>query len=587
MESNWNHHRRSSSECSIDVDNIASGNGSTSSEPLDRISPCPTMSSNTLTSGKSESDSCQLAETGNSKQNKALSLFATKFFDEKIPLKKKLKWLKRVATVKNDGTVQFEVPGGIKPLNLDNVPEVSTHELSNEESVLEETPDLRPLQIVMLIVGTRGDVQPFIAIGKQLQEHGHRVRLATHSNFKDFVMTAGLEFYPLGGDPKVLAGYMVKNKGFLPSGPSEIHIQRSQIKDIIFSLYPACKEADPDTQVPFNAEAIIANPPAYGHIHVAEALKIPIHIIFTMPWTPTSEFPHPLSRVKQSVGYRLSYQIVDALIWLGIRDMINEFRKKRLKLRPVTYLRGSYSSPLDVPYAYIWSPHLVPKPKDWGPKIDVVGFCFLDLASSYHPPESLVEWLEEGEKPIYIGFGSLPVQEPEKMTGIIVEALQMTGQRGIINKGWGGLGNMEDPPKSIYLLDNCPHDWLFPRCSAVVHHGGAGTTAAGLKAACPTTVVPFFGDQPFWGERVHARGVGPAPIPVDDFCLDRLVEAIDFMMKHEVKDRAKELAKDMENEDGVSGAVQAFYKHFTPVNSEPEHKPVTRRKSHHSLSLGR
>ncbi|QHO34560.1 Sterol 3-beta-glucosyltransferase [Arachis hypogaea] len=274
------------------------------------------------------------------------------------------------------------------------------------------------------------------------------------------------------------------------------------------SIRPACNSADPDTHVAFNADAIIANPPAYGHIHVAEFLKVPLHIFFTMPWTPTYEFPHPLSRVKQQMAYRLSYQIVNSLIWLGIRDLINEFRKKKLKLRPITYLSGSYTSPPNMPYGYIWSPYLVPKPKDWGPNIDVVGFCFLNLASDYEPPISLLEWLEEGEKegkkPIYIGFGSL------------------------------------------------------------VHHGGAGTTAVGLRAACPTIIVPFFGDQPFWGERVHAKGVGRAPIPVDEFTLGKLVNAINYMLKPEVKRNAEELADAMKHEDGVAGAVAAFYKHYHP-----------------------
>lgn len=461
----------------------------------------------------------------------SFAAMAAKFLDDNIPLKKKLKWLNRHAIVKDDGVVHFEVPEDSKPHTFD----FRTGDVSNgagRDIRIDETiaiQDLPPLQIAMLIVGTRGDVQPFIAIGKRLQGDGHRVRLATHSNFKEFVLSAGLEFYPLGGDPKVLAGYMVKNKGFLPSAPSEVPIQREQIKDIIFSLLRACTETDPETNVPFKVDAIIANPPAYGHVHVAEGLNVPIHIFFTMPWTPTSEFPHPLSRVKHQVGYRLSYHIVDALIWLGIRDMINEFRKKNLKLRPASYLSGSYSASSQVPHGYLWSPHLVPKPKDWGPNIDVVGFCFLDLASNYVPPDLLVTWLQDGRKPIYIGFGSLPVQEPEKMTQIIVKALESTGQRGIINKGWGGLGDLTEPKDFVYSLDNCPHDWLFPRCASVVHHGGAGTTAAGLKAACPTTIVPFFGDQPFWGERVHARGIGPPPIPIEEFSLDKLIDAIQFM----------------------------------------------------------
>ncbi|KAI6694477.1 hypothetical protein NL676_022187 [Syzygium grande] len=503
---------------------------------------------------------------------------AAQIFDDKIPVQQKLQLLSRLATVK-DGTVEIEVPVDVQAQSLDVRPKDACDEAVDDEPL--DAMDLQcipPLQIVILIVGTRGDVQPFVAIGKRLQDYGHRVRLATHANFKEFVLTSGLEFFPLGGDPKVLANYMVKNKGFLPSGPSEIPIQRNQMKEIIYSLLPACKDPDIDSGIPFKADAIIANPPAYGHTHVAEHLKVPLHIFFTMPWTPTSEFPHPLSRVKQQAGYRLSYQIVDSLIWLGIRDMINDVRKKKLKLRPVTYLSGSQGSDSDVPHGYIWSPHLVPKPKDWGPKVDVVGFCFLDLASNYQPPEPLVKWLQAGEKPIYIGFGSLPVQEPEKMTQIIVTALEETGQRGIINKGWGGLGNLAEPKDFIYLLDNCPHDWLFLQCKAVVHHGGAGTTAAGLKAACPTTIVPFFGDQPFWGERVHARGVGPLPIPVEEFSLPKLVDAIKFMLDPKVKERAVELAKDMENEDGVTGAVKAFFKHLpprTPVQEpEPPHSSI-------------
>ncbi|XP_041003002.1 sterol 3-beta-glucosyltransferase UGT80A2-like isoform X2 [Juglans microcarpa x Juglans regia] len=599
--------RRSDTETSLEVSveierDIAGGSGSDSEEVESKEvgnvgylnnggSSSPGVASknvsevNTLPAGVSHIDKLESkgqgqiklerSKTERQRHNNIRAEEAAQIFDAKVPVQQKLKLLKRMATVKDDGTVEFEVPADVEPQVLAAGSIDACNEAVDDETLdATDLPYIPPLQIVMLIVGTRGDVQPFVAIGKRLQDYGHRVRLATHSNFKDFVLTAGLEFYPLGGDPKVLAGYMVKNKGFLPSGPSEIPVQRNQMKEIIYSLLPACKDPDMDCGIPFKADAIIANPPAYGHIHVAEALKVPIHIFFTMPWTPTSEFPHPLSRVKQQSGYRLSYQIVDSLIWLGIRDLINDVRKKKLKLRPVTYLSGSQGSDSDIPHGYIWSPHLVPKPKDWGPKVDVVGFCFLDLASNYEPPEPLVKWLEAGEKPVYIGFGSLPVQEPEKMTQTIVKALEMTGQRGIINKGWGGLGNLAEPKDSIYLLDNIPHDWLFLQCKAVVHHGGAGTTAAGLRAACPTTVVPFFGDQPFWGERVHARGVGPAPIPVDEFTLPKLVDAIKFMLDPKVKQHAVELAKAMESEDGVAGAVKAFFKHLPRKKPGLEPEPV-------------
>ncbi|KAH9784958.1 Sterol 3-beta-glucosyltransferase UGT80A2 [Citrus sinensis] len=569
-------------ETSTSVSAVNNGNAESSGDSIrDRPSvpsiprtnsyPVEVLSTKKLEPQTSGELRLERAKTETHRPRAILAKHAAQIFDNKIPVQQKIQLLNRIATVKDDGTVEFEVPGDIGPHDLGAASQDVCTEVAHDEPL--DATDLQyipPLQIVMLIVGTRGDVQPFVAIGKRLQDYGHRVRLATHSNFKDFVLTAGLEFYPLGGDPKVLAGYMVKNKGFLPSGPSEIPVQRNQMKEIIYSLLPACRDPDLDSGIAFKADAIIANPPAYGHVHVAEALKIPIHIFFTMPWTPTSEFPHPLSRVKQPAGYRLSYQIVDSLIWLGIRDMINDVRKKKLKLRPVTYLSGSQGFDSDVPHGYIWSPHLVPKPKDWGPKVDVVGFCFLDLASNYEPPESLVKWLEAGSKPIYIGFGSLPVQEPEKMTQIIVEAFEQTGQRGIINKGWGGLGNLAEPKDSIYLLDNIPHDWLFLQCKAVVHHGGAGTTAAGLRAACPTTIVPFFGDQPFWGERVHARGVGPPPIPVDEFSLPKLINAINFMLDPKVKERAVELAEAMEKEDGVTGAVKAFFKHYSRSKTQPK-----------------
>ncbi|KAI5082764.1 hypothetical protein GOP47_0002507 [Adiantum capillus-veneris] len=498
----------------------------------------------------------------------------------KLSKKKQKKLMKKLYTLQKDGTVELDLersarfaPDIFEPEDLEDF--YATAEGENE------TKAIPPLQIAMLIVGTRGDVQPFVAIGKRLQEHGHRVRLATHSNFQEFVLKAGLEFYPLGGDPKVLAGYMVKNKGFLPSGPSEIRTQKKQLKSIINSLSDACTKPH-GSEIPFKVQAIIANPPAYGHVHVAEALKVPIHIFFTMPWTPTSEFPHPLSRVGHVAANRLSYQVVDSLIWWGIRGMINDFRKKKLGLRPITYLGGSQQSMSKLPTGYIWSPHLVPKPNDWGPKIDVVGFCFLNLAQDYKPPDELVKWLAAGPPPIYIGFGSLPVEDPSGMTKIILNALNETSQRGIINKGWGGIGTMVDLPESVYLLDNCPHDWLFSQCAAVVHHGGAGTTAAGLRAACPTAVVPFFGDQAFWGDRVHVRGVGPSPIPVDQFSLDKLVHAIRFMLDDKVKQRAISLAEAMKEEDGVEGAVKAFHRHLPPdMPRDPAPLPS---KKHRRLS---
>nr|CAB3478950.1 unnamed protein product [Digitaria exilis] len=286
---------------------------------------------------------------------------------------------------------------------------------------------------------------------------------------------------------------------------------------------------------------------------------------------PTDEFPHPLARMPQSATYRLSYLILDLIIWWGTRGFINDFRKK-LNLPPIAYFSTYHGSISHLPTGYMWSPQLMPKPKDWGPLVDVVGYCFLNLGTKYEPPLELSQWLQQGPKPIYIGFGSMvcilcnsnfnPLDDEKKVTSTILDALRETGQRGIISRGWGALGSFSEVPVDVFILEDCPHDWLFPRCAAVVHHGGAGTTAAGLIAGCPTTVVPFFGDQFFWAERVHARGVGPAPIPIAALTVEALSNAIRFMLDPEVKSRAMELAIAIGNEDGVAAAVDAFHRHL-------------------------
>ncbi|KAJ7969803.1 Sterol 3-beta-glucosyltransferase [Quillaja saponaria] len=483
---------------------------------------------------------------------------------DRLSESEKKKLIADLAKIQSDGTVAVDLdksaPVASELLEFHSVEGPTI----NGSFISESKTSIPRLKIVILVVGTRGDIQPFLAIAKKLQEFGHHVRLATHTNFSSFVKSAGVDFYPLGGDPRILAGSMARNKGLIPSGPRELAIQRKQIKIIIESLLPACTEPDLETGLPFRVQAIIANPPAYGHTHLAEALGVPLHIFFTMPWTPTYEFPHPLARVPQSAGYWLSYIIVDLLIWWGIRAYINDFRKRTLKLSPVAYFSMYHGSLSHLPTGYMWSPHVVPKPSDWGPLVDVVGYCFLNLGSNYQPQEDFVQWIEKGPKPIYFGFGSMPLEDSKRTADIILEALKNTGQRGIIDRGWGNLGSLVEVPDSVFLLEDCPHDWLFPQCSAVVHHGGAGTTATGLRAGCPTTIVPFFGDQFFWGNKIHQKGLGPSPIPIYQLTVESLSNAIRFMLQPEVKYQTMEIAKLIENEDGVAAAVDAFHSHLPP-----------------------
>jgi UDP:flavonoid glycosyltransferase YjiC (YdhE family) len=182
------------------------------------------------------------------------------------------------------------------------------------------------LNIVIQVVGSRGDVQPFIALGNGLQKHGHRVRLATHNVFKDFATKSNLEFFPIGGDPAELMAYMVKNPGLIPSTKSlregEIQRKRIMVGEMLEGCWKSCIMPDPQTDEPFVADAIIANPPSFAHVHCAQALGVPVHLMFTMPWSPTKSFPHPLTNLKYSttdpkLGNYLSYGIVDFLTWQG------------------------------------------------------------------------------------------------------------------------------------------------------------------------------------------------------------------------------------------------------------------------------
>ena len=442
-----------------------------------------------------------------------------------------------------------------------------------------------PLSIVIMIVGSRGDVQPFIPIGRRLAER-HRVRIATHREFRALVEGAGLEFYPLGGDPHALMEYIVKTHGrIVPTRLDQIvedvPRKRAMIADILASTWGACTEADPERPgAPgFRADLILANPPSYGHIHCAEALHVPLHMIFTMPWTATAAVPHPFAGIEPGADHPvqnfLSYGVVDLLIWGGIADLVNAFREETLKLAPIALADGAgLLDDNEVPFTYLWPPSLVPKPADWGPHIDLANFTFHDQARTYEPPRALLDFLAAGEAPIYVGFGSVVVEDPAALRRTIFTALDEAGARGIVSDGWAHLGS-EAPPPNVFLIGDAPHDWLFARCRAVCHHGGAGTTAAGLRAGLPTVVVPFFGDQFFWGRVVADAGAGPEPIPIDRLASDTLAEAFEICRRGEVRERAAALGIAVRETDGVELAVRSVYRHLPAramcCASDPDH----------------
>jgi UDP:flavonoid glycosyltransferase YjiC (YdhE family) len=412
-------------------------------------------------------------------------------------------------------------------------------------------------------------VQPFIALGQELQQYGHRVRIATHDVFESFVLESNLEYYPIGGDPKELMAYMVKNPGLIPSMTSlregDVQRKRKMISQMLAGCWRSCVEPDPRLQRPFVADAIIANPPSFAHIHCAQALGVPLHIMFTMPWSSTRAFPHPLanfmgnSAKNQALVNYASYGIVEFLTWQGLGDVINKFRHSLDLLAVPNSVGPALAEALNIPFTYCWSPTLVPKPKDWPSHIDVCGFFFRE-APKYDPPKKIDQFLRAGPPPVYIGFGSIVLEDPTKMTAIILDAVRTVSVRAIISRGWSNLG--EGSPtegEDVLFIDDCPHEWLFQHVSAVVHHGGAGTTACGLRNACPTAIIPFFGDQPFWGDRIRAADAGPKPISHELLTAQSLAEAISWCLKPETRTAAQQIAASMAKESGIVAAIQSFH----------------------------
>lgn len=204
------------------------------------------------------------------------------------------------------------------------------------------------------------------------------------------------------------------------------------------------------------------------------------------------------------------------------------------------------------------SSSLIPKPPDWGSYIGICGFSFLKTKPNYQPPEDLVKFLEAGPPPIYIGFGSIVVEKPDELTGLIFRAVKRAGVRALVSKGWGGLGQGE-APKDIFLLGNCPHDWLFQYVSCVVHHGGAGTSAIGIAMGKPTIVVPFFGDQPFWGTMIFRAGAGLEPVPYKNLSEENLADSITKALQPGIRSSVHEMSEKIAGENGSAAAAASFH----------------------------
>jgi sterol 3beta-glucosyltransferase len=414
--------------------------------------------------------------------------------------------------------------------------------------------------ITILTVGSRGDVQPYLALGLGLQAAGHQVKLVTHFPYKEFITSQGLDFAPIEGNPKELLESKI-GQDWLASGqnPLQFFAGIAQILDkAMFQMLEdqrlACE----------GAEAILYAPLAFGGYHLAQKLGIPGVMAVLQPSNPTDEFPSILMPPTVQLGplyNRLTYQLIKQLVWQPFRKSINHWRTETLKLPPIPFL-GPYKQQEreKMPFLCGVSPSVICRPKDWSEWIHLTGYWFLDHPPEWQPPADLVDFLAAGKPPVYVGFGSMVPHHPEALTELILKALKKAGQRGILLTGWGGISNA-DLPDDVFKIESIPHSWLFPQMAAIVHHGGAGTTAASLRAGVPTIIAPFFADQPFWGYHVAKLGVGPTPIPQKQLTAERLTAAIQQATTDEnMRANAAILGEKIRAENGVKQAVKVFEK---------------------------
>jgi sterol 3beta-glucosyltransferase len=422
------------------------------------------------------------------------------------------------------------------------------------------------MRILLLTLGTRGDVQPFIALGRGLQGAGHDVTLCTSSGFAPWIREHGLGYAHMNNDVLDLVNSDEGRKAFDQSGgilsvPKRL-IEASRRFKAIFRR--ALAEEWEAAQA---SDAIVFNPQAVGGYHIAEALGVGAVMADPLPtWVPTSAFPAIVAPDLGLGGWynRLTHRVLPVVPRLLFGGVVNRWRKQSLNLRPRSALASELYWPgrRPVPVLLGFSRHVLPPPADWQTPVYVSGYWFLEHAQDWQPPPSLVEFLAAGPTPVMVGFGSMAGRDPIALAQIVQSALGQSGQRGVVVTGWGGL-SIPNPPPSIHVTQSVPYDWLLPRVSAVVHHGGAGTTAAGLRAGKPTIICPFVADQPFWGRRVAALGVGPPPIPQRKLTADRLAAAIrQAVSDTQMQERAVQLGEKIRAEDGIPNAVDFIEQHL-------------------------
>jgi UDP:flavonoid glycosyltransferase YjiC (YdhE family) len=403
------------------------------------------------------------------------------------------------------------------------------------------------MHITILALGSRGDVQPYAVLGSGLKSAGHRVRFITFESFAPLIAGLGLDFHPIAGDAQALVA--TGGADMLGLVRSFTSLAKGYSRDLSdFSLG--------------ETDLIINQLPVglYG-FDLAEKYGVPMALASVIPLARTSTLPLMGFPKLSLPGYnKTTYYFGEQLVWQMFRSVINHWRTQTLGLPPLPVM--GYFDKLGTrkfPIVNGFSPSVVPRPADWNEHIHVTGYWFQE-DQQWEPPKDLLEFLDAGDPPVFIGFGSMPVKDPRRTTEIVLKALKRSGQRGILHSGWGGLGDLS-LPDNVFRIDYAPYDWLFPRMAMIFHHGGSGTTAFGLRSGRPSCVVPFVFDQFYWSGRIAELGVGPKPIPFKKLTVERLQEAIQIgVYDIGMRQSAAELGRKIRAEKGIENAIGVFEK---------------------------
>jgi sterol 3beta-glucosyltransferase len=413
--------------------------------------------------------------------------------------------------------------------------------------------------IVIFTIGTQGDIRPCVALGQGLQRDGYPVRIATSPNFALMVRQAGLEFCPLTADFQSMleSDRTITDQGLNLRAMARIFRDRYADWATHWVHEGLAAANGAGLLVGVSNSTLLAKA-------LSEALGIPFAIARLQPLTPSRLLPPMvLSGARDKLPGWLSlgaHHLLFQMVWGVMRPAINDIVRPQLGLRRYSRL-GPYLFRSDLHAANVingFSTHVLPRPADWPDSSRVTGYWFLD-EPQWKPPEALYEFLAAGPKPIYVGFGSMVSSNASRITEIVLDAVKKSDQRAVLASGWGGLDHQEiGQSERVFFVRHAPHDWLFQRVSAAVHHGGAGTTAAAVRAGIPSIIVPFYGDQPFWARCLHRKGVAPPALNRKALNSDAMADALNAAEHPAMKQRAFELGCAVRAEDGVGEALRCL-----------------------------